>query len=288
MTSIEGVDYSFQRPVIASLAAAGKQFACRYVGPGSSGKHLTTREAESLTRHGIAIVANAEGEARGLLGGAPVGAAWARDALAMARVCGMPAGRPIYLSIDFDMSEAQWPAVRDALAGAASVLGVDRVGVYGGLRTIALAHRDGAARWLWQTYAWSGGRWFPPAHIRQYRNGVPIGGGVVDLNLALVSDFGQWGVGATSPDPRWTERLIMSLPVLRKGSSGPSVRRLQGLLAAAGFPPTYAGGPACGIDGSFGGATEACVRSVQAEQHLTVDAVVGRHTWSTLLGYGGK
>ncbi|HEX6682847.1 MAG TPA: DUF1906 domain-containing protein [Candidatus Limnocylindrales bacterium] len=192
---IEGVDYAWSRPNIGQLAAAGKRFACRYGGPGSSGKQLDPGEAQALSAAGIAIVANAEGAADGLLGGFSVGVSWARDADQHFRACGMPPGRPIYLSVDFDVQSGQWPPVANALRGAASVLGAGRVGVYGGRRAIEWARRDGVAQWFWQTYAWSSGVWVPGSHIQQYANGVNFGGATIDLDRALVTDFGQWKIG---------------------------------------------------------------------------------------------
>lgn len=193
---VEGVDYAWSRPNISQLASLGKVFACRYGGPGTSGKHLTASEAQTLSAAGISIVANAEGAADGLLGGWNAGVSWASSAEIHFRNCGMPPDRPIYLSVDFDVTSAQWPTVANALRGAASVLGAARVGVYGGRRAIEWARRDGVARWYWQTYAWSSGVWVPGNHIEQYLNGVTIAGtGSVDLDRALTSDYGQWKVG---------------------------------------------------------------------------------------------
>lgn len=62
---------------------------------------------------------------------------------------------------------------------------------------------------------------------------------------------------------------------LRRGSSGPEVRRLQDLLVAAGFDPG-------GSDGVFGARTEAAVRSFQGAKGLVVDGVVGPRTWAAL------
>jgi hypothetical protein len=201
---VEGVDYAFPpRPSIAGLAAAGKKFACRYGGPGSLSKQLSPTEAAELSAAGIAIVANAEGSTDGMLGGYSTGVSWAVSAERHFAACGMPPGRPIYLSADFDVTSAQWPAVRDALRGAASVLGAARVGVYGGRRAIEWARRDGVAAWYWQAFAWSGGVWVPGNHIEQYRNGVTLAGASLDLDRAPKSDYGQWTIG---DDMSWTEK----------------------------------------------------------------------------------
>lgn len=233
---VEGVDYAFSRPNIGQLAALGKVFACRYGGPGTSPKHLTPAETQTLITAGIALVANAEGAADGMLGGYSVGVSWARSAEEHFARCGMPSDRPIYLSADFDVTSSQWPAVREALRGAASVLGASRVGVYGGRHAIEWARRDGVAAWFWQTYAWSGGVWVPGNHIEQYLNGVPLGGATLDLDRALQNDFGQWKYG---------QEVVENMSYDRN-----TAWRLQGYLAgnktivvpvddSAGSPPEF-------------------------------------------------
>ncbi|SET64653.1 LysM domain-containing protein [Natronincola peptidivorans] len=64
-------------------------------------------------------------------------------------------------------------------------------------------------------------------------------------------------------------------PTLRRGSRGDSVRKLQQLLADAGFDP----GP---VDGIFGPRTEEAVRAFQRNKGLTVDGIVGVATWTAL------
>lgn len=201
----EGVDYAWSRPDPVALAAAGKRFVSRYVGPGSEGKHLTRAEADALIAAGLAVVSNAEGAADGALGGFNAGVDHARSAHAMAVQCGMPPDRPIYFSVDFQPTDTQLKGpVADYLLGAASVLGAGnaRVGVYGSYKTVAFCAANGLAQWLWQTYAWSSWRdpdgvtrvhWHPAAHVQQYFNGWSIGGvGSIDLDRATVADFGQW------------------------------------------------------------------------------------------------
>ena len=64
---------------------------------------------------------------------------------------------------------------------------------------------------------------------------------------------------------------------LRKGSKGDAVRELQTMLLKLGYDL----GP-CGIDGDFGKATEAAVRSFQSDHRLAVDGIVGKNTWAEL------
>jgi len=193
----EGVDYSFQRPTAAGLAAAGKRFAGRYVGPGS-GKHLDAAERDALVANGIAIFLLAEGTADGAAGGYAVGRAHAQSARAHARTLGFPDTVPIYYAVDYDITAANWPPAREYLRGACDVDGLARVGVYGDVQAMEWAQRDGVAAWFFQTLSassWSQGRVFAGNHVEQYRNGVALAGGTVDLCRAKAADFGQWPAG---------------------------------------------------------------------------------------------
>lgn len=192
--TIEGVDYSTDIPNAAKLAAAGKRFACRYGGPGTDDKHLHASELAKLKAAGIAVVANAEGASNGFRGYS-AGKSWAQSALTMFRNLGMPEDRPIYYSVDWNATSKDWADIDNALQGAASVTGVNRVGIYGSYYTLAHAHSAGTAKWFWQTYGWSDGKQPAPyTHIYQYHNGVNVAGADCDLNRALKDDFGQWGV----------------------------------------------------------------------------------------------
>lgn len=72
---------------------------------------------------------------------------------------------------------------------------------------------------------------------------------------------------------------VTSLPLLRKGSEGASVKALQILLIGHGYScGSY------GADGDFGSATDAAVRKYQRAKGLEVDGQVGPATWSSLLG----
>ena len=64
---------------------------------------------------------------------------------------------------------------------------------------------------------------------------------------------------------------------VRKGSKGAAVRELQTMLLKLGYSLGL-----CGIDGDFGKATEAAVRSFQSDNRLAVDGVAGPKTWAEL------
>jgi hypothetical protein len=250
-----GGDYAWGRPSIAAMKAAGWTFVSRYLSYESaasgSGKNLSAAEARTLLAGGIDVVSNWEwwGDwAHDYSGGYARGAQHARDANTQHLNCGGPPGRPIYFSTDFDPTDAQLPTIADYYRGAASVLGLARVGAYGGYRTIKYLFDHGVIRYGWQTYAWSGGRWDPRAQVRQVRNGVLVGGVDCDLDTALVDDFGQWG-GASAPDTTATQEDHMLRLGQTTGSgtifvgngywvwplpSYDAVQRQQAAIAAAG------------------------------------------------------
>lgn len=63
--------------------------------------------------------------------------------------------------------------------------------------------------------------------------------------------------------------------VLKKGTSGEDVLRLQHALQQAGFSPGKS-------DSVFGGKTEEAVRKFQKDNQLTADGIVGKKTWASL------
>ena len=67
-----------------------------------------------------------------------------------------------------------------------------------------------------------------------------------------------------------------SLPVLRRGSTGAVVRRLQRSLVISELLPNT------GIDRRFGPATEQAVRRFQQAVGIDVDGIVGPQTWARL------
>jgi peptidoglycan hydrolase-like protein with peptidoglycan-binding domain len=66
-----------------------------------------------------------------------------------------------------------------------------------------------------------------------------------------------------------------SHPILKAGSTGLPVRRLQSRMSAVGFDTG-------GVDGRFGNKTETAVRKLQQDFNLAVDGVVGAQTWQVV------
>ena len=197
---LEGVDYSWARPGGALLKAAGKHFAVRYLYPdGQGGKGLDASELSDLTANGVEVPVVYESYAARAKEGRAAGQADAKTAQAALVALGMPSGMPIYFAVDYDAPESDQGVIDEYLRGCADVIGVDRVGVYGGYWVIKRCHENGTAKWLWQTYAWSGGNVHPENHLYQYRNGQDLNG-AVDFCRALKENYGQPSAfGAAKP-----------------------------------------------------------------------------------------
>lgn len=71
---------------------------------------------------------------------------------------------------------------------------------------------------------------------------------------------------------------VITRPVIKKGSKGPEVAKIQKALQNAGFSPGR-------IDSDFGLKTDQAVRYFQIDHHLKVDGIVGKDTWALLQKY---
>lgn len=93
----------------------------------------------------------------------------------------------------------------------------------------------------------------------------------------------DWPMVGTMPVPKpipkpqpstdWTVKLIMALPLLRRGSKGEDVQTWQGILSARGISTK--------MDGVFGPITEANTKTLQRKYGAEhVDGIVGPETWT--------
>jgi len=200
----EGVDYSWARPGGATLKRAGKEFAVRYLYPdGQGGKGLDAGELADLQGNGVEVPVVFESFAARAKEGRAAGQADARTSQAELERLGFPKNLPVYFAVDYDAPESDQAAIDEYLRGCADVIGFDRVGVYAGYWIVKRCAENKTAKWLWQTYAWSGGNWFPGNHLEQYRNGQELNG-AVDFNRSKQDNYGQpskFGGAAPTPTP---------------------------------------------------------------------------------------
>jgi hypothetical protein len=228
----EGCDYSGARPTAEALRAAGRDFVVRYARKtGGLDKQITAAEAAYWRAEGIDVAIVDEVYAGRMAEGYAAGQTDARAARAAVAAVGGPAdGGVIHFAADYDTtSDAQREAVANYLQGAASVLGWDRVGVYGEWQVIDWVHGHDRLPvvYLWQTYAWSGGVLHPAATLYQYKNGQMLGGVSVDYCRAYAFDFGQWPTGVQEDDVSYDDAVKALRDVLRLPAAGLAVPRGQ-------------------------------------------------------------
>lgn len=197
-----GVDYSDGRPSMSSLQSAGSNFVVRYVDYIGNPKDITLSEAQSLLGAGQQIILVFESTQDEMLNGYNAGVADAQEAANEAVKAGAPSNFCCYFAADDDFTTSQQFADINAyLHGAASVLGVSRVGVYGGYYTIQAVFTNSTvyASKAWQTVAWSNGLVYPGISLYQYAN--TILDDTSDVDMGIGGDVGQWtpaGLSATS------------------------------------------------------------------------------------------
>ena len=149
------------------------------------------------------------------------------------------------------------------------------------------------------TSQWQDGDWAAPgliadlprgyvAFVYRRRDGRMVHTGVLDVDGTVIEARGHADgvLRRDVTDYPWTHWAILRgmavppgagllRPTLRKGAVGEDVRSLQEALLAAGYD--------CGdVDGVFGKATRAAVKSLQKDMALEVDGIVGDVTWAML------
>lgn len=87
---------------------------------------------------------------------------------------------------------------------------------------------------------------------------------------------------AKAPDAE-NGNVTVTLPILRKGSSGAEVKLLQVLLNAHGCTDTKE--QPLTIDGSFGPATRYALATFQSTHELKADCICGPKTWAELIKF---
>jgi hypothetical protein len=201
------LDYAWWRP--ASMKALTDDHVAsvgRYIGQDTTGKNLTRAEAAELHKAGIAVWLSFEFAAEQPANGHVQGVTDGLLAIAQYLALGIPPGRTVYFSADWDVPDyapsrtsprAKLGPVGDYLAGVASVDPPFQIGIYGGYWPVSRALTAGLVAKAWQTDAWSGGR--VDKRIAIHQTGGMLFGGNADRNRVLVEDYGQWPGPAAKP-----------------------------------------------------------------------------------------
>ena len=252
------LDFSYARPGSAALNAAGVTTVGRYLA--TDGRGITPAEFDDYISHGISVWFIKENAARGMLNGYGQGVADAQWAENQMNALGV-SGAPIYFTADFDVQSSQFPACDAYLNGAASVIGLARVGIYAGLHY--LNHAVNLANYYWKTAAnsWDHGETAAiQLHLIQTLDAVPIPG--TDFNVVVQENHGQVSVGGNN--------------IPTGGGNHGNIVAIQTALNLHGYTLT--------VDGILGPLTNAAIRDYQSKNGLVVDGIVGPLTWASLNG----
>ena len=280
MTSAQGIDVSAYQDTLTARALEGLDFAFAKAtdGPGGTDPNFAGNWAA------IRAAGKFRGAYHELQAGNPSGQAG--HFLAVVRAQGLqPADMLACVASDYPATDADVRAFCDTVKSATG--GRNPVIVYSDLSVArTLASCTGYDLWIawpsgtapgsvtpWKT--WRLWQWQMTGLDRDAYNGAPA-----QMAAWLATFRGT----APPPAPTWTEMIMQELPELRLGASGVPVRRVQGLLVAAGYDLGTTGPRKDGIDGSFGPATLAAVKSVQAAGKIAQDGAVGPQTWAALMG----
>lgn len=180
----KGVDFAWGKPTVSQMHAVGATWGAGYFSNDSTKNWTKSLVAEFLAA-GFGVVSVWETTTTRATDGYQAGVDDAHSAESERASVGLDNKTIIHFAVDED---TDWASVASYFAGAASVIGKDRVGVYGGIRIINGAAAAGY-RFLWQALAWSAGQWSPHATIRQ--EGGTVFGGSADVDYSETTDFGQ-------------------------------------------------------------------------------------------------
>lgn len=211
------IDFSSQFPSAQGIKSAGHDGAVMYISPAREAwmkaKPAQKSVIEDFKKHGrkyAFVWQYAKGDnpatadvMRGFKGGVDD----AKAAQAQLNKIGCPS-HPVFFAIDFNITLDQWNKTAvEYFKGAASVLGKQRVGIYGHSRVIHWAMEDNVVATVekgrvlgWQTKSWSNG--VKASKYAVLYQGIHNVSGVenikIDINEVLHSEWGWRPLPATS------------------------------------------------------------------------------------------
>lgn len=229
------IDFSAGLPSAAAIKRAGHSGVFLYCSPPREawmrGKQPSRGYVESLRANGIdtAFVwqyrkggsLSAGDAGRGFSGGV-ADAVSARDYL---KKIGLD-NRPVFFAVDWDITLGEWNSrVIDYFKGAASVLGKQRVGIYGHSKVIHWAMQDKVVAEVapgrvlgWQTRSWSFDELRRPVKAKGYavayqgvHNVTGPEGVKVDVNELWHGNWGQKPVGGSPPKSEGSDNTMVSI-----------------------------------------------------------------------------
>lgn len=195
-----------------ALAAEGVKFACRYLTLAKyEWKKLTSAEVTAIHAAGMKLVSVWETTAGRAAGGATAGKEDGILALKEAQSVGQPKGTVIFFAVDYDAKANDHMAIEAYLKAAAIQIPGYKIGVYGSY-SVCLTMFNLGIKYLWQTYAWSGGKFTDHANIYQYKNDTKLVDVSLDLNEAYNEDCFWTPATSTIPQP---DTQTKSIPLVQ-------------------------------------------------------------------------
>lgn len=213
MIKLFGIDCAtpITRDTASKLAELGALFVGRYLVPNYPSlawKRLTQDEVQECTEQGIKILSVFELSAGDMKGGADAGASHGALAYQEAQAIQQPEGTPIFFAVDFEASENDYDAIEQYLRAAKEQIPGYKIGVYGSFYVVEEMARRGAADYLWQTYAWSGGNIPVSAHVYQHQNDTTLADISVDID-DFYTDEVAWNYNTQTPEQQLKEEPVM-------------------------------------------------------------------------------
>ncbi|NUP48192.1 MAG: DUF1906 domain-containing protein [Catenulispora sp.] len=183
---------------IFDLRNLNATFISRYLSDFPS-KNLTPSEAIELSNAGVDIVSNWEDDTNTWQGGYTRGKRDATVAWGQHKACGGVDGRPIYFSVDTDISPAN-STLHAYFQGLGDGMTPGQIGVYGSTGVCNALKSLGLAHWTWRVMStgWTGGVG-DPSMFNVEQTG-PFNE-KYDRDASITVDFGQWRVGGTKDNP---------------------------------------------------------------------------------------
>jgi len=257
-----------------AIAQAGYSVVMRYLG--NWAKSLTADEVAAIRASGLKVGLIWESDPTYVGYFTPSQAAHdAVAAMASAEALGAPKGTAIAFTVDYDAALNDMEAIIAYFGVLLSKVTDYKVGAYGDVIVIdALYNTYGNKLWYWQTSAWSNGQTNANNAMYQHTYDAMVGGVQVDVS-DVYADPGFWEPSSTpapspspSPSPNNGGDIVT---ILQLGSTGDAVKQLQEDL-------NKVLGIHLAVDGIFGPATQAAVKSFQLQHGLTVDGIYGPQT----------
>lgn len=248
------IDYSWWRPALADLKAAGIVSVCRYLAPLPNGKVIDKAEYGALRAAGIGVVLNWESSGTSYTGGYAAGKAEGAEARRQARALGHPDSRPIIQSVDIGVEPSQ--ALIDYQRGFNDGGGCGRQGFYGDGACADMLFGAGLISVYWQANArgWPGSSVDDPRAALVQRTShsfAHLPANQYDESDIKLPDYGQQPAPVKAPvvppAPRPTSAVIRALQALaallaavtrtplRYNDTGPRVHQLNALLENHGY-----------------------------------------------------